>query len=260
MNVSLNFNLAQNYSSKSQIMRIVSESWVQENSYCPSCGTESLKKFNNNKPVADFYCLKCSEEFEVKSKKGNLSKKVNDGAYATMIDRITSLNNPNFFFLSYNSIRREVENFFIVPKHFFTPEIIEKRKPLAVTAKRSGWTGCNIHLVRVPELGKIFLVKNSQIVQPKDVLEKWSKSLFLRKSNLQARGWTLDVLNCIDSISRNEFTLDDVYKFEQSLKTKHPDNKFIKDKIRQQLQILRDKGVIEFTSRGAYKKNERFTK
>ena len=38
------------------------------------------------------------------------------------------------------------------------------------------------------------------------------------------------------------------------LKNKHPENNFIKDKIRQQLQNLRDKGFIEFTSRGNYKK------
>ncbi|MBL7991777.1 MAG: restriction endonuclease, partial [Candidatus Kapabacteria bacterium] len=31
-------------------------------------------------------------------------------------------------------------------------------------------------------------------------------------------------------------------------------NNFIKDKIRQQLQVLRDKGIIEFVSRGIYQK------
>ncbi len=254
MNVSLNFNLSQNYTSRSQIIRVVSESWVQQNSYCPSCGAESLQKFENNKPVADFFCAKCKEEYEVKSKKGKISKKIVDGAYSTMIDRVTSLNNPNFFFLSYNRVSREVENFFIVPKHFFTPDIIEKRKALAKTARRSGWIGCNIDLVKIPDLGKIFLVKNSEILKTRDVLEKWNKSLFLRKGSLDARGWTLDVLNCIDNISSNEFTLDDVYKFEKSLKAKHPDNKFVKDKIRQQLQVLRDKEIIEFKNRGVYKK------
>ena len=33
-------------------------------------------------------------------------------------------------------------------------------------------------------------------------------------------------------------------------------NNFIKDKIRQQLQVLRDKGMIDFMSRGKYKKNK----
>jgi len=35
---------------------------------------------------------------------------------------------------------------------------------------------------------------------------------------------------------------------------KYPNNNFIKDKIRQQLQLLRDKGILEFTSRGNYRK------
>ena len=42
--------------------------------------------------------------------------------------------------------------------------------------------------------------------------------------------------------------------FEDELKKKHPDNNFIKDKIRQQLQYLRDKGFIEFVTPGHYKK------
>ena len=52
----------------------------------------------------------------------------------------------------------------------------------------------------------------------------------------------------------NEFTLEDVYRFEDYLQTRHPQNSFVKDKIRQQLQILRDKGIIEFVSRGVYRK------
>ena len=61
-------------------------------------------------------------------------------------------------------------------------------------------------------------------------------------------------MNCIDLINNNTFTLDEVYQFEQKLKLKYPNNNFIKDKIRQQLQILRDKGIIEFSGRGKYKK------
>lgn len=37
---------------------------------------------------------------------------------------------------------------------------------------------------------------------------------------------------------------------------KHPENNHIKDKIRQQLQFLRDEGLVEFTTRGNYKKVE----
>ncbi len=59
---------------------------------------------------------------------------------------------------------------------------------------------------------------------------------------------------CVDSIQKDSFALEDVYKFEAKLKLKYPSNNFIKDKIRQQLQQLRDKGIIEFVGRGNYKK------
>lgn len=63
-------------------------------------------------------------------------------------------------------------------------------------------------------------------------------------------------MNCVDTIKNDSFTLNDIYKFENQLKLKYPENNFIKDKIRQQLQLLRDKGLIEFKSRGIYKKIE----
>ena len=43
-------------------------------------------------------------------------------------------------------------------------------------------------------------------------------------------------------------------KFEAELKQNHPENNFVKDKIRQQLQVLRDMNIIEFVSRGKYRK------
>ncbi|MGC8581819.1 MAG: hypothetical protein ACP5MW_05710, partial [Thermoplasmata archaeon] len=38
------------------------------------------------------------------------------------------------------------------------------------------------------------------------------------------------------------------------LAEKHPNNKHIKDKIRQQLQILRERGYLEFKGNGKYEK------
>jgi type II restriction enzyme len=60
-------------------------------------------------------------------------------------------------------------------------------------------------------------------------------------------------MSCIEKIKSKEFTLNEVYGFETILSRKHPDNKHIKDKIRQQLQILRNNGYLEFLSRGKYK-------
>lgn len=54
-------------------------------------------------------------------------------------------------------------------------------------------------------------------------------------------------------LEKIEFTLPEMYSFEEELKRIHPRNKHIKPKIRQQLQILRDKGILEFLGKGKYK-------
>lgn len=252
MHLKFNTKLAENYSSNSQIIRVLSEAWVQENSYCPLCGNEPLKDFANNQPVADFYCQSCQEQYELKSKQAKFSKIIMDGAYDTMIERINGDDNPNFFFLTYSK-QYEVNNFLIIPKHFFTPEIIIKRKPLSSTARRAGWVGCNIDLSKVPESGKVFLVENQQIVQREKVIAGFNKTLFLRQQTLETKGWLLDVLKCVDKLPE-KFTLTEVYQFTEILANLHPNNNNVQAKIRQQLQLLRDKGLIEFVSRGNYRK------
>lgn len=88
----------------------MTEAWVKENIYCPRCANQKLAQFPNNAIVADFYCEKCGSEFELKSKKGILGKKIADGAYETFCSRITSYKNPDFFILSYSSLDLCVEN------------------------------------------------------------------------------------------------------------------------------------------------------
>lgn len=253
MNLKFNVSLANSYKSNSQIARILTEDWVLNNSYCPSCGEIPLYEFENNRPVADFYCKKCSEEFELKSKDGKLTNTITDGAYSTMIERINSNNNPNFFFLTYSK-QWTVNDFLIIPKQFFSSDIIIKRPPLKETAKRAGWIGCNIDISKIADAGKVFLIKNTQIVRQDIVKETFNKTMFLRTRNKDSKGWILDIMNCVDLIKKNTFSLNDIYAYEDKLKQKHPNNQFIKDKIRQQLQVLRDKGIIEFVGRGNYRK------
>lgn len=255
MDLNFNTKLAEGYSSNSQIARVLTENWVLNNSYCPSCGELPLNEFANNRPVADFYCNNCKEEFELKSKGGKISKVITDGAYSTMIERINSGNNPNFFFLTYSK-DWSVNNFLIIPKQFFTNEIIIKRPPLSETARRAGWVGCNINISSISDTGKVFLVKNSVITSRETVKEVFNKTRFLRTKNRETKEWILDVMNCVDSIQKESFTLDEVYRFEEKLRQRHPDNNFIRDKIRQQLQMLRDKNIIEFLGHGKYKKIE----
>jgi type II restriction enzyme len=254
MELSLDLNLARNYSSDSQKIRVSTEAWVDQTVYCPNCGKLNIDQYPNNKPVADFFCSNCNEDYELKSKKNTIGSKIVDGAYGTMIDRLQSSNNPNFFILNYNLNDYSIINFLVIPKHYFVPEIIEKRKPLALTARRAGWIGCNILLQSIPDTGKIFYVRNGQVESKERVLAVWKKTLFLREEKeYSTKGWLLDMMRCIDKLGRTDFTLDNIYAFEDELKRLHPENMHIKEKIRQQLQVLRDKGYLEFTMRGQYR-------
>ena len=155
MNLNFNNCIAEGYKAVSQISRRITEDWVGRNMFCPICGNIALKHYENNRPVADFCCEKCNSDFELKSresKSGKFASIIPDGAYTTMIERITSLQNPNFFFLSYTN--NTVNNFIFVPNHFFVPNIIIKRPPLNPTARRAGWGGCNINISSIPETGK----------------------------------------------------------------------------------------------------------
>ena len=255
MKKTLNQQIADSYKSNSQKIRVLTESWVGSEVFCPNCGN-GINNFANNKPVADFYCTNCGEEYELKSKRDSFGKKIVDGSYEKMIDRLLVHNNPNFFFLNYDVMNYEIINFLVIPKHFFIPEIIEKRNPLSQNARRSGWIGCNILLDDIPKSGKIFYIKDKQTETKESVLKNWKRTLFLRENEkAELKGWILDVMSCIDKIDQKEFTLQDIYNFEKVLARKHPRNKNVKDKIRQQLQLLRDKGYLQFLGNGKYKMN-----
>lgn len=253
MNLKFDAKLADAYTNNSQKARVLTEKWVLHEIYCPSCGG-NIYDYENNKPVADFYCKKCSEDFELKSMKGKIGNKVSAGAYSQMVKRINSPQKPNFFFMGYIIENWKVDDFFVVPKHFFISEIIEERKPLAESARRAGWVGSNILFSKIPKAGQIFYIENGKELDKKDVLYKWQKTVFLKqvKKN-EARGWILDIMNCIDSLNKRDFTLQDMYAFENDLSVIHPENKNIKPKIRQQLQFLRDKNYLEFIEAGKYR-------
>lgn len=252
MNLNLRSSVIENYHSGAQLARVLTEDWVNQNMYCPRCGNTRIKHFENNRPVADFYCPSCNNEYELKSKDGDLGHKINDGAYNTMIERITSDDNPDFFFMSYSKRELKVRDFILIPKHFFIPDIIERRKPLAPTARRAGWIGCNILIEKIPEQGKINIISNGEVIDINKVIYKVNRSNQLETKDMNSRGWLMDVLNCVNKISSKSFTLDEMYQFENLLHIKHPQNNNIKPKIRQQLQFLRDRGFIEFLGNGKY--------
>jgi type II restriction enzyme len=264
MDLSFDQSLATAYTSESQRVRVMSEAWAAREILCPKCRI-SLSPQAANSKAKDFECSQCAGTFEQKSKQGQFSSKVVDGAYDTMMARLGSLNSPHFFFLNYDPKQYCVTQFFVVPSFLFPLAAVEKRQSLSPTAKRAGWVGCNFLLQKIPESSRFFYIKNAQVNNIDEINAAWQKAENLfSNQNLTSRTWLHDILFFISKINKNNnnnnnnknnkynFLLSDLYLFENELQKLHPSNNNIKAKIRQQLQVLRDKNYLSFSGVGKY--------
>lgn len=250
MQLALNPYLAARYNSKSQIARIASEDWAARNLYCSACVAASLAQSLTNTRAIDFSCGSCGAVYQLKSGT-NWSQRIADAAYATMIAAIRSDKVPNLLIMQYSAQWR-VRNLLLVPSFFFTEASIQKRKPLGVQARRAGWIGCNIDLGAIAPEGKIQIVAEEVAVDPTLVRQQYEKVKPIAKLGVALRGWTLNVLRFVHELRRPEFTLADIYAFESQLGAIYPNNRNVRAKIRQQLQVLRDFGLIKFLGGGTY--------
>jgi type II restriction enzyme len=169
-----------------------------------------------------------------------------------MIAAIEEDATPNLIALEYTVPSWTISNLFVIPHFAFSSSMVEKRKPLAAHAQRHGWVGCNLLLDAIAPDARISYIRDGKPVAPKIVREQFAALRPLEKISVAQRGWTLDVLNAIRSLRQSDFTLTDVYAFEKRLGALHPSNRHVRDKIRQQLQVLRDAGLLDFTSPGHY--------
>jgi type II restriction enzyme len=181
---------------------------------------------------------------------------VTNSAYEPKIEAIRAGTIPNFLFLKYDLEALAVTDLFVVPKHFMTRSVIERRKPLSERARRRGWVGSNILLGSLPTDARIPIVEDGHEISRTVVRKSWNRFLFLREQTVYSRGWLADVLACVRQLDQEIFTLADVYAFEGQLARLHPRNKHIRPKIRQQLQILRDHDIVEFLGKGVYRIRE----
>ena len=175
MNLRLDTFTEKDYTNTRQTIRVITERWFVENMFCPNCGLEHISKMPNNSKVADAFCPSCKEIFELKSKNGKPSRIIPDGEYSTAISRLNSNSNPDLFVLHYTNLFC-VSDLTVVPKFFFVPKVLKKRKPLGPNARRAGWTGCNIIYGDIPEQGKIDIVKDGQVLEREQIIEKYNSS------------------------------------------------------------------------------------
>ena len=245
--------VARGYKSASQRARVLTEAWTLENMYCPACTSRNLDKTKTGTEAVDFFCSRCDSEFQLKAMARPIGRKVVDAAYESMIRAILRDRLPHFLFLSYNNIRLMVNDLLLIPNFCLPRSAIERRNPLRATARRAGWVGCNIVLDQVPPEGRIRVIHSGNIISRPSVRKSFHTVQPLKNISSRTRGWSLDVLTVLRSLQRTEFTIDDAYSFERVLAQNHPENQHVRAKIRQQLQILRDLGYLQFVSRGHYR-------
>ena len=244
--------LAAEYENPAQQARVVTEAWGAKNLFCPVCDSNHLDRSAPNREAVDFVCPECAESFQLKSPATALATRIVDAAYGAMKHAIVSGRTPNLFAMHYDRPEWLMVDLFVVPRFAYSLSAIEKRKPLAATARRANWVGCNILLGNIPPDARIPIVKSGVVVSPRSVREQYARLRPLEKFKHDARGWTLDVLNVVRALNKTEFSLPEAYPFAPHLQKLHPDNRHVRDKIRQQLQVLRDLGFVEFLGGGRY--------
>lgn len=137
-------------------------------------------------------------------------------------DYLTIFNNPEYPEITLDIIDKAEAILLSVPK--------ERQKTIKVTEKA------------------LF----EEFINDENIKERFEGGTHSILSNLSP--WEKDVFGCLEKLDNDVFTLQEVYSFENYLSSLHPNNQNIEAKIRQQLQYLRDIGLVEFTRPGIYKK------
>ena len=241
------------YKSASQRARVGTESWGVANFFCPACESPRLDVAPRNTVAVDYFCPACKSPFQLKSQSKPFGSKIVDAAYSEMKRAILEDRTPNLFVLHYDLDTWAVRTVLLVPHFAFALSAVERRKPLAPTARRAGWVGCNILLDKIPVHARISVVSAGIPHTSHEVRHSYNRLRPLEKLQVENRGWTLDVLQVVQSLGKMDFTLADVYARAEALAKLHPKNAHVRDKIRQQLQVLRDLGLLEFLGSGSYR-------
>ena len=239
------------YKSASQIARKITEAWGATNLFCVACDSPSVAPEAVNAEAVDFKCPTCYAVYQLKALKLWNERRIPDAGYDAMMRALRSDAIPNFLVMQYTP-DWVVNNLLLIPSFFFSPAAIQKRNPLSPSARRAGWIGCNILLSEIANDGKIRIVSQGVPLAPDTVRMRYNFVRPLSQVDVKMRGWTLDVLRIIRELGRTRFDLADIYAFEGVLTDIYPENRNVRPKIRQQLQVLRDLGYLSFEGRGQY--------
>lgn len=252
LNIRCDTAIAELYKSAAQRSRVISEGWFSTFGYCLACDQDNLTRTPANTKAADFSCKACGQQYELKTFSRRPSKYLVDGAYKAMLSKIQARRAPTMLLLE-RSFYWEVINLTAVHSAFLTPTVIERRPPLSPTARRAGWVGCKIRLDCIASDGEISLIREGLVIPHPDVRHAFARVSGLITLPPVKRGWTTLTLLAIRGLNAPSFTLEQVYQQEELFSESYPNNRNVRAKIRQQLQVLRDLGLVAFEGQGRYR-------
>lgn len=253
MNLAFRPELAERYSSRSQIARILTQDWVGRELACLACSYSPLSATAQNTKARDFECPSCREPYELKSTSGRLGHHIADGEFETFLSAVRSERVPNLVLMEYDSSSLGVRNLLAVHRSLISEEAVIPRKPLSRSARRAGWQGCTINLDLIPKPARVEVVAQGIPVPWDHVVNAWSRFEFMIRLRPEVRAWHREILSFIQRLPPGQFDLRDLYQFKPELSLLHPGNHHIEEKIRQQLQVLERRGLVMRLKPGRYR-------
>jgi len=237
-----------------QRARVISEGWFALQGYCLNCDSPKLEATTAGTIARDFECPVCGQPYELKSAAKAHTRIVQDGGFDAMMRRIKAQEAPALMLMHYApdwSVKRLVA----VHPVFLTPAVIRKRpKPHLRPKTGQAYWMCDLDLTAIPPDGKIVVVGEGVARSHAATRKDFRESLRFGDVPLAKRGWAALVLAAVRKIGKREFTLAEVYAHEDAMHAAYPENSHVRPKIRQQMQVLRDLGYVEFLSqRGEYR-------
>jgi type II restriction enzyme len=234
--------------------RGVVETWGEHNLYCPNCASPKLAQPASDTSDDDLACPDCRLAFQLKGQKTRLGATIADGSYETMLHTVSSDNVPGYYFMHYDVATWTVRDVLLVPGFAIPPSAVEKKK---------GSKSCSLVLNRIPLDARIPIVTTIKasrvgdtecimISRMEEVRAKFRRVKPLADIPAKQRALALDILSVIRRLKKTDFTSADLQPFERELKKLHPGNRQMRDKIRQQLQVLRDMGFLAQPERGVW--------
>jgi len=239
--------------SASQQARESTERWVNDNLYCVNCGRRDLERLQAGTPFRDFECGHCDEPFELKSTAGQLRDSIPAGGYDRSVRAFKEGRVPSFLLLSYSPADNRVTDLLAVNRALISQMALRRRERPLGRPGRENYYMSSLDFSRVPECARVPVVRHGFERPARFVRQSWDRFAFVRRpAEPEDRDWIRDILSCIARLPGRECTLGELYEFEPELAALYPNNRHIRDKVRQKLQVLCRKGVLRRVVSGVY--------